>query len=156
MKTLFFKGEIEDNGISDLILSIEEYKTEPIRIYMSSSGGYDQTSNLFINYIENNPDINLELIFHWNLHSACFDMVSQLKCKRTVLNGTYAIIHLYAMDFNTRENKELNKFLQKGLDKANERVLKQYRNFLTDNEFERLKNMEDIYLCDERLRLIFS
>lgn len=157
MKTLFFKGEINEENISNLILGIEELNDNDLKIYFTSTGGYENAANIFVDYINSRPELNIHFVFHFELHSSAFDMVFRLKeCKKTILDGVYSIIHTYGMEFHTREGKKDKEFLSKSLDISNQRVFKQYRNFLTEKEQEKFLNQEDIYLNDERIRLILS
>ena len=157
MKTLFFKGKINDDNISELIIRIEEIREETdekIVIYFTSEGGAETSANILVDYSELNDLSDVEFVIYWQLDSAAFDLMYRIKCKKRIINGAFSCIHSYAMDLNTREEKQQTEFLLKSLKRSNSRVINDFKNFLTEKELQAFENQEDVYLCDERLRLI--
>jgi len=158
MKTLFFDAEISKETIPPFIEELEDACSEDkeATVYFTSSGGFKNYADIFADYVNNKTDINIHFILTWEVHSAAFDMMCRIKSKKTVMDGTYAIVHLYGRELHTRNDRELYDFLVKGMNKGNDKMLSRFKNFLKDDEIEKIKNQEDIYLTDERLRLILS
>ena len=50
MKTLFFKGDIDEDNVSSLILAIEEVNQDAI-IYFTSKGGNDYSENILVDQL---------------------------------------------------------------------------------------------------------
>lgn len=160
MRTVFYKGELNDDEVSNLILAIEEANKDnedsDITVYLSSSGGYEFAANILLDYVSSRDDINFTFVFYDELHSAAFVLALRLKCGKRVLDGSFAILHLYGVNLHTRLDHKTKPFYLKGLDKANEVVLKEFKSFLTEEELNKIKDQEDVYICNERLKMILS
>jgi len=156
MKTLFFDDIIDKESVTDLIESIEEVEDDNIKIYFQSEGGGHDYMQVLSDYVNTHPDKTFHFIVNWHVCSAAFDLFLDLKCKKSVLDGACAMTHLYNRMINTSDTSDKNEHLLQNLNDTNKRLLDKVKPYLTEDEFTKLKNKEDIYINTERLRLIVS
>jgi len=156
MKTLFFDDIIDKESVTDLIESIEEVEDDNIKIYFQSEGGGHDYMQVLSDYVNTHKDKTFHFIVNWHVGSAAFDLFLDLKCKKSILDGAYAMTHLYNRMINTSDTSDENEHLLQNLNDTNKRLLDKVKPYLTEDEFTKLKNKEDIYINTERLRLIVS
>jgi len=160
MRTVFYKGELNDDEVSNLILAIEEANKEnedsDITVYLSSAGGYEFAANILLDFVNTREDINFSFTFYDELHSAAFVLALRLKCKKKVLDSAFSILHLFGVNLHTRLDHKTKPFYLKGLNKTNEVILNEFNNFLTEEELNKIKDQEDVYISNERLKMILS
>lgn len=153
--TVTFYGELSAESVSDLIAKVEQKlaQYEVVYLFFTCNGGSIPDS-LILRYFLDMHMNRITLIGAWQLLSSGFDVFLFYQGYKDILPGTHALIHLGSNHFDyidSKDKKSYTFFQQKILDEENKRWLSKYKRILKKEEFERVKNGEDLFINDTRI-----
>lgn len=153
---IIFETEINSKNIELLINGCQEImgRNNQFQIYFSSSGGDVAAGNILIDFLNAHPD-NI-LVANEEISSTAFLIFCKAQCRRKIIPGTFAVVHITECEINTRELADDNSyanFLLNEIKRQNNNEIDFFRKLgLTKNELNRLKRGKDVYLDYTRLK----
>jgi hypothetical protein len=155
MKAIKFDGEIDEKSIKTLLSDIDKIdKNENIIIYFISSGGSHSDSLILSDYI-NRDYKRFEIYCPWDVSSAAFDFLIEVKCKIVLNKHSFARLHLFDNSLNyinLENNSSIDYFLKSNLEKNNRIWLNKLKIAgFTEEELNRIKQGYDVIIDSKRM-----
>jgi hypothetical protein len=155
MIELVFYGSISDDTIRDLIEDIEDANGDQVILYFASPGGGIGATNVFIDYINNKCESEIEFVGFEELGSAAFSMFFQLNCKKRLLPYTTGFFHKYRIKFpwwDVKRKITMNKYKVICEKESNEALYKFYKDEigLSEHHLKEFSKGKDVVItCSE-------
>lgn len=145
--------EFSNDWVTELMEKVNSLgEWEKFIVYIDTDGGDITAKDMYLSVMNLLPNVEVVWV---TLFSAWFTLFDELKCKKSFLNSSYAMLHheAWSVDiwFNwvPRGEYEKYKFNQK-----NKSIQKEY-SWMTDEERKKYTEWYDVYLDRKRLLQIY-
>lgn len=155
-----FSKELSHKNVAALLTEVEAKLAvfQEIIIYWTCTGGAIADARVLTDYL-NLYCARIELVGAWTLASSGFDVMLFFEGKRRLVGSAYAVVHIGANTYCSRELKQPNSpesFYYKTLERENDKYLVELKKILTATEFRKVKNGGDVYIPMPRLAKILN
>jgi len=142
--------------LNELDAKLKEYKQ--VILYFTCNGGSISDSRVVIDYM-NRYHSRIEMICTWTLASCGLDIALFFKGRKSIIGSVYGLIHLGTNTFDSldeMDKKSFTAFNRECLNQNNRAYLRKLKPLLTDDEYDRVRKGEDVYLNAARLRTLLN
>lgn len=157
--TITLNRQVNFSMLEQLIDSVNKLKdNEKLIIYFSSLGGYADSCEAIVDFINNNKE-RIEIIFFGENFSCGMLIFLNIKCKKTVLSYTTGMMHLCSQSTTitgVTHTNDYNKFNTPYLEKFNKEMGEKYKKVMTKKEIRDMLSGVEIYFDTDRMKKLCS
>lgn len=151
-------AEIDENLFEDFIDKANNFKDEPITIYIASEGGEVGFAESIIDFINSWP-YDVTVIAHSYVFSCAMNILLFSNSKKKIMTGCKGMIHLAESFISTRDEKSHKDNLidtqYRNLELINYKLMDNIKKLYdNDEKISQIKMSKDVYLTGDELEIL--